>query len=52
MNLTVTQLVTKILELQNRQYDIKYMKYLFRKPKIELEELYNKSFMKKLKGGK
>lgn len=50
--LTVTQLVTQILKLQDKEHDIKYMKHLYRRPKIELEDIYNKSFMKKLKGGK
>lgn len=47
--LTVTQLVTLILKLQNKEHDSKYMKHLYRKPKIELEEIYNKAFMDNLK---
>ena len=47
--LTVTQLVTLILKLQNKEHDVKYMKHLYRKPKIELEEIYNKSFMNNLR---
>lgn len=47
--LTVTQLVTRILKLQNKEHDVKYMKHLYRRPKIELEEIYNKSFMNNLK---